>query len=215
MHIGKIGIERSYETQLHAPGYEQVEVNADKRVLRSIKRGADAGQQPVPDDRRAVAKVAEDAFAGRAGAAVAIDPRNGEVLAMVSVPNFGPEPVRQRDQPYRLQHAAQRRGPATAESRAIRQLPARLDGEALCRAGRARARRAQARPIVSTGEFHIPGDSKRAYRDDVRWGHGRRPARSNRAVGQYVLLRSRARDGHRPLSSTLAKFGFGARPAST
>src|SRR5262245_61569667 len=38
-HIGKTGIERSYEAQLHGkPGYEQVEVNADKRVLRSIKR---------------------------------------------------------------------------------------------------------------------------------------------------------------------------------
>ena len=82
-HIGKTGIERSYEAQLHGkPGYEQVEVNADKRVLRSIKREAPtSGSNLYLTIDARLQKIAEDAFVGRAGAAVAIDPRNGEVLA--------------------------------------------------------------------------------------------------------------------------------------
>src|SRR5690606_25085040 len=91
-HVGKTGIERYYEDRLHGkPGYEQVEVNADHRPLRVLERVA-----PVPGENlyltidARVQETAEAAFTGRAGAAVAIDPRNGEVLAMVSVPNFDP-----------------------------------------------------------------------------------------------------------------------------
>src|SRR5690606_18932389 len=87
-HVGKTGIERYYEDLLHGePGYEQVEVNADHRPLRVLERVA-----PKPGTNLYLTidahlqQVAEQAFAGRAGSAVAVDPRNGEVLAMVSVP---------------------------------------------------------------------------------------------------------------------------------
>ena len=71
--------------------------------------------------------VAEAAFDGRAGAAVAIDPRNGEVLAMVSVPSFDPNlfvnGISQCDYTALLERAGQ----AAAQSRAARRLhrPAR------------------------------------------------------------------------------------------
>ncbi|HEY2622805.1 MAG TPA: penicillin-binding transpeptidase domain-containing protein, partial [Dyella sp.] len=91
-HVGRSGLERSYEDMLHGtPGYELVEVNADGRTQRVLET-----HPPTPGknlylsiDVR-VQKAATDAFADRPGAAVAIDPRNGQVLAMVSVPSFDP-----------------------------------------------------------------------------------------------------------------------------
>lgn len=93
-HIGKTGIERFYENQLHGEvGYEEVETNARGRVLRVLKR-----TDPIPGkdiflslDVR-LQEAAEKALAGRRGAVVAIQPKTGEVLAMVSQPSFDPNP---------------------------------------------------------------------------------------------------------------------------
>ncbi|WP_369958673.1 penicillin-binding protein 2 [Pseudomonas benzenivorans] len=93
-HIGKTGIERFYEAQLHGEvGYEEVETNARGRVLRVLKR-----TDPLPGkdivltlDAR-LQKAAEEALGGRRGAIVAIQPATGEVLAMVSQPSFDPNP---------------------------------------------------------------------------------------------------------------------------
>ncbi|WP_324733074.1 penicillin-binding protein 2 [Pseudomonas paeninsulae] len=93
-HIGKTGIERFYEEQLHGEvGYEEVETNARGRVLRVLKR-----IDPMPGkdvmltiDVR-LQEAAEAALGGRRGAIVAIQPSTGEVLAMVSQPSFDPNP---------------------------------------------------------------------------------------------------------------------------
>jgi penicillin-binding protein 2 len=91
-HIGKTGIERFYEPELHGQvGYEEVETNARGRVLRVLKR-----TDPVPGKDIVLSldiklqEAAEVALAGRRGAIVAMDPRTGEVLAMVSQPSFDP-----------------------------------------------------------------------------------------------------------------------------
>ena len=91
-HIGKTGIERFYEAELHGQvGYEEVETNARGRVSRVLKR-----TDPLPgkDIRLTLdvqlQKAAEAALAGRRGAEVALDPNNGDVLAMVSQPSFNP-----------------------------------------------------------------------------------------------------------------------------
>ncbi|TWC36289.1 penicillin-binding protein 2 [Pseudomonas sp. SJZ079] len=93
-HIGKTGIERFYEAELHGEvGYEEVETNARGRVLRVLKR-----TDPLPGkDIRLTLDVhlqeaAEAALGGRRGAIVAIQPATGEVLAMVSQPSFDPNP---------------------------------------------------------------------------------------------------------------------------
>ena len=109
--VGKIGIERAYEELLHGRvGYRQIVVNARGRVLQQLdfdqaQAGGEFGQTtesrrpsrlPVPgqdvvlglDIRLQLA--AREAMAGRRGALVAIDPRNGDVLAMVSTPAFDP-----------------------------------------------------------------------------------------------------------------------------
>ena len=91
-HIGKTGIERFYEPQLHGQvGYEEVETNARGRVLRVLKRtDPKPGQDIVLSLDIKLQEAAEAALAGRRGAIVALDPRTGEVLAMVSQPSFDP-----------------------------------------------------------------------------------------------------------------------------
>ena len=91
-HIGKTGIERFYEAELHGQvGYEEVETNARGRVLRVLKR-----TDPIPGKDIVLSldiklqEAAEEALAGRRGAVVALNPMTGEVLAMVSQPSFDP-----------------------------------------------------------------------------------------------------------------------------
>ncbi|HSE13786.1 MAG TPA: penicillin-binding protein 2, partial [Rudaea sp.] len=212
-HMGKIGIERSYEAQLHGkPGYEQVEVNADKRVQRSIKRDA-----PTPGsnlyltiDAR-LQRAAEEAFAGRAGAAVALDPRNGEVLAMVSVPSFDPNlfvnGINQID--YSTLLNAEDR-PLLDRALAGGYLPGSTVKPYVALAGLELGLRKPEDTVLSTGEFHIPGDTKRAYRDDQRWGHGRVDLRQAIAQSVNTYFYSLALDmGIDRFSSSLGKFGFG------
>jgi penicillin-binding protein 2 len=213
-HIGKTGIERSYEAQLHGkPGYEQVEVNADKRVLRSIKREAPtSGSNLYLTIDARLQKIAEDAFVGRAGAAVAIDPRNGEVLAMVSVPNYDPNlfvnGINQID--YNTLLNAEDR-PLLNRALSGSYLPGSTVKPYVALAGLELGVRKPEDTIVSTGEFHIPGDSKRAYRDDVRWGHGRVDLREAIAQSVNTYFYGLALEmGIDRFSSSLGKFGFGA-----
>jgi len=91
-HVGKVGIERFYEEQLHGKvGYEEVETNARGRVLRVLKR-----VEPEPGEDIFLAldyelqKVAKNALGGRRGSVVALIPQTGEILAMVSEPSFDP-----------------------------------------------------------------------------------------------------------------------------
>lgn len=93
-HIGKTGIERFYEDQLHGQvGYEEVETNARGRVLRVLNQVEPvAGQDIYLTLDSHLQDVAEQALDGRRGAIVALDPNTGEVLAMVSQPSFDPNP---------------------------------------------------------------------------------------------------------------------------
>lgn len=91
-HIGKIGVERFYEDDLHGSvGYEEVETNARGRVLRVLNR---VEPQPGKDIYLTLdyelQKVAKRALGGRRGAVVALVPQTGELLAMVSEPGFNP-----------------------------------------------------------------------------------------------------------------------------
>ena len=91
-HIGKTGAELSYENILHGQvGVEEVEVSAAGRTVRTLSQIA-----PKPGSNLFLSidirlqQLAEHWFGKRRGALVAIDPRNGEVLAMVSQPGFDP-----------------------------------------------------------------------------------------------------------------------------
>ncbi|MDO4636230.1 MAG: penicillin-binding protein 2 [Lautropia sp.] len=91
-HIGKLGLEQSYEAPLHGKvGLEEVEITASGRPVRALSR-----QSAVPgqDIRLALdiplQQQAEELLAGRRGALVAIEPHTGEILAFVSEPSFDP-----------------------------------------------------------------------------------------------------------------------------
>jgi penicillin-binding protein 2 len=91
-HIGKEGLEKSYERQLHgATGYEEVERSAGGRAIRTLAR-----KPPTPGSNLILSidielqKVIEEAFGDFRGALVAIEPGTGDVLAYVSRPGFDP-----------------------------------------------------------------------------------------------------------------------------
>ncbi|MEJ2802378.1 penicillin-binding protein 2 [Comamonadaceae bacterium PP-2] len=90
--IGKLGIEQSYERQLHGTtGIEQVETSASGRAVRTLSTTpAVSGDDVMLSLDIRLQKLVEDLFGDRRGALVAIDPRSGEVLAMVSKPSFDP-----------------------------------------------------------------------------------------------------------------------------
>ena len=91
-HIGKLGIEKAYEDILHGRvGYQQVEVNAQGKVVRVLDR-----TPPVPGRNfyltldSSLQNLAVQSLAGKRGAIVAMDPVTGGVLAMVSSPGYDP-----------------------------------------------------------------------------------------------------------------------------
>lgn len=91
-YIGKIGIEQSYEHELHGTtGIQRVEVDSAGREVRTV-----SGTAPISGNDLTLTldvklqAVAEQAFGNYRGAMVAIDPGNGEVLAFVSKPGYDP-----------------------------------------------------------------------------------------------------------------------------
>jgi penicillin-binding protein 2 len=91
-YIGKEGVEKSYEAQLHGQtGYEEVEVSAGGRAVRTLSRKpATPGSNLILSVDIELQKVVEQAFGNRRGALIAIEPSTGDVLAYVSMPTFDP-----------------------------------------------------------------------------------------------------------------------------
>jgi penicillin-binding protein 2 len=166
-HTGKTGIERYYEDALRGRiGYEQVETNVEGRALGTVGRvpatpGADLRLSIDLDLQQAAA----EAFGDFDGSAVAVDPRTGEILAMVSLPSFDPNLFVN--------------GISQAQYRALMDNPSRplfnrnvLGGGPpgstikpfLGLAGLDSGLRRPQDEVFSTGEFHIPGQ-RRGYRD--------------------------------------------------
>lgn len=92
--VGQAGIERTYNTLLKGQdGNRQVAVNSRGKEIEQL-----GGQEPIEGDRlqltvdRDLQKALEEAFAasGYAGAAVFMDPNNGEVLSLTSLPSYDP-----------------------------------------------------------------------------------------------------------------------------
>jgi penicillin-binding protein 2 len=91
-YIGKIGVESSYEEQLHGTtGFEQVEITAGGHPVRTLAR-----TPSVPGDNLILSvdiklqQIVERAFGDRRGALIAIEPATGDILAFVSKPTFDP-----------------------------------------------------------------------------------------------------------------------------
>jgi penicillin-binding protein 2 len=91
-HFGKTGLEQRYEFDLHGgTGFEQVEVDAGGRAVRTLARTAPvAGNNLTLTIDAELQRIAEQAFGDRKGALVAIEPATGGILALVAVPNYDP-----------------------------------------------------------------------------------------------------------------------------
>lgn len=88
--VGKLGVERVYETKLMGtPGKEQIEMDAKQRLLRLVGREAPVpGRQLILSIDADLQRYAASLLKGYKGAVVALDPSTGEVLAAVSSPSF-------------------------------------------------------------------------------------------------------------------------------
>lgn len=91
-HIGKNGLEQFYELELHGQtGYEEVEIDAGGRALRSLKRipPVSGNNLTLTLDAK-LQEITEQAFGDRKGSLVAIEPSTGGILALVSTPTYDP-----------------------------------------------------------------------------------------------------------------------------
>lgn len=93
-HIGKLGVEKFYEDVLHGTvGFKNIETNVVGRTIRTLGQTA-----PLPGNNLHLTldiklqQAANKALGKHRGAVIAIDPRNGEILAMVSKPSYDPNP---------------------------------------------------------------------------------------------------------------------------
>lgn len=91
-YIGKLGVEQSYENQLHGiTGVQEMETSAGGRAVRRLNSSPSVpGNSVVLSIDIKLQKLVEDLYGTRRGALVALDPKTGEVLAFVSKPTFDP-----------------------------------------------------------------------------------------------------------------------------
>ncbi|MFN2309580.1 MAG: penicillin-binding protein 2 [Gammaproteobacteria bacterium] len=213
-HIGKVGIEKTYEARLHGQvGYEQVETNAQGRVLRALARQAPVqGSSLYLSLDARLQQAVEQSFSDFNGSAVVIDTRTGEVLALVSVPAYDPNPfvngIDHKD--YQTLHE---NPDQPLFNRALRgQYP---PGSTLkpfvALAGLETGTTETHSRTYCPGFYSLPGSTHR-YRDWKRGGHGM--VDLNQAIAEscdvyfYDLARSLGIDR---LHDFLAPFGLGAR----
>ena len=211
-HIGKTGVERAYEELLRGRvGYEQIETNVQGRALRTVGR---VPARPGSDLRLSIdaelQRAAVAAFGELEGTAVAMDPRTGEILALVSLPSYDPNLFVN--------------GISHADYRALMDNPSRpqfnravLGGVApgstlkpfLALAGLDSGVRRPEDRTLSTGMFYLPGNS-RGWGDSHRGGHGWTDARKSIADSVNTYYYQLALDmGIERIQQYLDRYGFG------
>ena len=212
-HIGKAGIERYYESRLHGEvGFEQVEMNAEGRALRVLERiPAQSGEHLILSIDVDLQQSMVDAFAGQHGAAVAVDPRSGEVLGMISLPSYDPNPF--VNGIGRQAYAALLDAPSRPLFNRVLQggyEPGSTLKPFIGLAGLELGLRTPSETTLSTGAFRLPGQ-EREYRDWRRGGHGNVDLREALAQSVNTYFYKLAVDlGIDRMSGYVGKFGFGA-----
>ncbi len=214
VHIGKTGLEQSYETTLHGrTGFDQMETDANGRAVRMLSR-----IPPVPGkDLRLhldveLQAVAEHAFGDYLGGLVALDPRTGGVLALVSKPGFDPNLFVDGIDPETwksLNESPDR----PMVNRAFRGIypPGSTIKPFMAMAGLELGLRKPGDSIIDPGYFRLPNSSHQ-FRDWKKGGHGvvdlRRSISQSCDVYYYKLAVDMGIDR---MHDYLAKFGFGEK----
>lgn len=218
MHIGKSGVEATYEADLHGiTGHEHVENTAGGKVVRSLKsEPATPGSDIELSITIELQRVAEAAFGERRGALVAIDPTTGEVLALVSMPTFDPNlfvdgissldwkvlnetgvPENQRNKPL-LNRAVSSAYPPGSTFKPFMAL-----------AGLNAGKRTLTQKIVDSGGFAYGGHY---FKDDKKGGHGLVDMHKSIVVSCNTYYYMLANDlGIDAIASYIGQFGLGSR----
>ncbi len=213
-HVGKIGIEKAYESQLHGQtGYSEVETNAQGRKIKST-----AIENPIPGVNLTLSldvglqKTAYDALAGYNGAVVAIEVKTGNVLAFASRPGFDPNPF--------VSGISRKAYKALQESeyqplfnRALRGQypPGSTIKPFIALAGLEYNVIETEKKTFCPGYYQLP-KLKHKYRDWKSWGHGSVTLRDAITQSCDVYFYDLARNlGIDRLHDFLQKFGFGEK----
>jgi len=213
-HIGKLGLEKFYEHELHGSvGVQQVEVNARGRTLRVLNESppVQGNNLHLTIDSR-LQKVAEEAFAEYSGAAVAINPNNGEILALVSMPIFDPNLFVNGisfDDYNALRDSSKR--PLFNRALSGQYPPGSTSKPFYGLAGLELAITTAENDVYCIGYYKLPNEPRR-YRDWKKQGHGHMDL--NNAITQScdVYFYDLAyRMGIDRMSEFLASFGFGVK----
>jgi len=211
-HIGKTGVEKSYEGVLHGKvGLQQVEVNALGRIIKVLH-----SEPPAPGQNLHLSLDAElqreaiAAFGEENGAAVAIDPRDGTILALVSNPGFDPnlfvEGISTKD--YDMLQQSENK---PLFNRAIRGQypPGSTVKPFIGLAGLETGTMTANQKNYCPGFFQLPGHSHR-YRDWKKGGHGSVNLQDSITQSCDVYFYALAHQmGIDKLQGFLSRFGFG------
>ena len=213
-YIGKLGLERFYESELHGRvGVQQVEVNARGRTLRVLSETPPVqGNNLYLTIDSKLQKAAEAAFEEYTGAVVAIDPNNGEILALVSMPIFDPNSFVNgisfdkynalRDSPAQplFNRALSGQYPPGSTTKPFYGL-AGLETNTI----------SPGKTVFCRGYYQLPNE-ERKYRDWKKGGHGHMDMKDAITQSCDVYFYNLAYHmGIDRMSEFLAQFGFGAK----
>ena len=213
-HLGKIGLEESFEDELHGRnGFEQVEIDAGGRAIRSLSREeAVAGNNLILSLDLKLQQIAEKAFGHYRGALVAIDPKTGEVLASVSQPGFDPNYfVDGIDQVNWDKYNTSEDRPLT--NRALRGVypPGSTIKPFMALAGLYYGKRTSATTIFDPGYYTLPGSSHH-YRCWKSGGHGTVDLKKSVVISCDTYYYGLANElGIDRMHEFLSRFGFGQK----
>ncbi|MCP4288405.1 MAG: penicillin-binding protein 2 [Gammaproteobacteria bacterium] len=213
-HIGKTGVEKSYEEILHGKvGLQQVEVNALGRIIKVLhSEPPEPGQNLHLSLDAGLQSTAIAAFGEDSGAAVAIDPSNGAILALVSNPGFDPnlfvEGISSKD--YNKLQQSDRK---PLFNRAIRGQypPGSTVKPFIGLAGLETGTINTSQKNYCPGFFQLPGHSHK-YRDWRKGGHGSVNLQDSITQSCDVFFYALAHQmGIDKLHDFMSRFGFGRR----
>ncbi len=213
-YIGKAGVEARYERWLHGrTGVEKVEIDSSGRAVRILSRTPPApGYSIYLHLDAGLQQLATEVFGNYRGALVALDPRNGGVLALVSKPSFDPNLFLDsidRSTWALLNHPQER----PLINRALRGVypPGSTIKPFMALAGLELGLITPDDSIVDVGYFSLPGSSHR-YRDWKRDGHGVVDLKRSIAVScDTYYYRLAHQMGIEQMHRFLSQFGFGRK----
>ena len=213
-HIGKLGIEGAYEKELHGTtGSEQVEIDAGGRAIRALARAEpQSGNNLIVTIDVKLQRVAEEAFQDFRGALVALDPKTGDVLALVSRPGFDPNLFVDGIDPANWD-ALNNSPDKPLNNRALRGQypPGSTIKPFMALAALTYGKRTPEQTIFDPGHWMLPGVS-RPFRDWKPGGHGTVNLHRSIVVSCDTFYYGLANDlGVDAIHRFMTLFGFGSR----